>query len=119
MEKYLIISAFFFLAVGLLFFRPVPIVKESKALVKSGVVSSIYEAGVKDVVFRLEGIEQRYYINRGLENGLVLDSLRDKLLGQEVTIKFPKYWTPLDWDNEVRHLSKLEYGEEVIFNELK
>ena len=33
--------------------------------------------------------------------------------------KYPKYWTPLDWNNSVRHISKVEFDEEIIFNELK
>ena len=56
---------------------------------------------------------------RGLEAGLVLDDLKAKLIGHEVVIKYPKYWTPLDWNNSIRHLSKLEFKDEVIFDELK
>ncbi|NNE29337.1 MAG: hypothetical protein HKN16_06860 [Saprospiraceae bacterium] len=104
---------------ALLVFRPVPIVKEEKALTKLGTVERIYEGGVKDVVFRLEGDPTRYYINRGLENDLNLETLRADLLGKNVTIKYPKYWTPLDPKNCIRHLSKLEFEGRVIFNELK
>ena len=105
---------------GLVFIlRPVPIVAEEDALIDSGIVSSIYGGGVKDVVFILENGKHRYYINRGLENGLDLKELREKLIGKKVTIKYPYYWTPLDWDDETKHLSKLETETEVIFNELK
>lgn len=106
-------------AIPLLILRPVPIVEESKALTITGRVTNIYEAGIKDVVFRIKDSPTRYYINRGLENGLDLQDLKERLTGEEVTIKYPKYWTPLDWNNEVKHLSKLEYKAEVIFNELK
>jgi hypothetical protein len=105
--------------IGLLIFRPVPIVKEDRAIAVKGTVMSIYEGGVKDVVFKLKDNHVKYYINRGLENGLELNTLKEKLIGNEVVIKYPKYWTPLDWNNEIRHLSKLEFGDEVIFNELK
>jgi hypothetical protein len=107
------------LTAGLLILRPVPIVKEENALKVKGIVKGIHEGGENDVVFYLENHDTRYYINRGLENGLNLASLKNKLMGKEVTIKYPKYWTPLDWDNEIRHLSKLEYKGEVLFNELK
>jgi len=84
-----------------------------------GTVPQIYEAGIKDVVFILKGNDTHYYINRGLENGLVLNELKDKLIGQKIKIWYPKYWTPLDPKNAIRHLSKLALGQEVIFNELR
>ncbi len=98
-------------------FKPVPIVTEDRAITETGIVSSIYEAGIKDVVFRVENTTRRFYINRGLENGLDLKELQNKLIGKEVVFKYPKYWTPLDWNNTVRHVSKVEINDEVIFNE--
>jgi hypothetical protein len=109
----LLIIAFFSI------FRPVPIVAESEAIVEKGIVFDIYEGGVKDVAFRLENNQRVYYINRGLERGLNLKNLKNKLIGNEVVIKYPKYWTPLDWNNKIQHISKVEIKGEVIFNELK
>ena len=112
------IGILFFL-IAVLIFRPVPIVTEDKAITETGIVKYIYEGGIKDVVFKLEDNDRRFYINRGLENGLTLEGLREKLIGKEVVLKYPKYWTPLDWNDRVKHLSKVEFGEDVIFNELK
>lgn len=100
-------------------FRPVPIVSEDRAIVETGIVTDIYEGGENDVVFLLENKKRRYYINRGLENGLDLADLRERLIGREITLKYPAYWTPLDWNDEIKHLSKVEVKDEVIFNELK
>ena len=97
----LLIIAFFSI------FRPVPIVTESEAIVEKGIVSDIYEGGVKDVAFRLENNQRVYYINRGLEQGLNLKDLKNKLIGNEVVIKYPKYWTPFDWNNKIQHISKV------------
>ncbi|MAD96570.1 MAG: hypothetical protein CMB99_04500 [Flavobacteriaceae bacterium] len=120
MKKVLLGIGFLFVIVFVLIFRPVPIVAEENALESKGVVTEIYGTGGFDVVFKLDNTSQRYYINRGLEHGrLDLKDLQNRLIGQEVIIKYPKYWTPLDWNNTVRHLSKLEFGDEVIFNELK
>ena len=119
MKKIFICFALLFFLIAVLIFRPVPIVTEDKAIVVKGNVSGIYESGIKDVSFKLKDNPTIYYINRGLENGLHLDSLKAQLIGEEVTIKYPSYWTPLDWDNRIRHLSKLEWNGEVIFNELK
>lgn len=118
-EKIHIAFAAVFLLIAVLIFRPVPIVKEDRAVVVQGVVSGVYEAGVKDLVIRLENVDQRYYINRGLENGPEMTYWKDRIVGKEVIIKYPKYWTPLDWNNTVRHLSKLECEGEVLFNKLR
>ncbi len=114
-------SAFilFFSACALIF-RPVPILPEKDNEVIQGKVKHIYEAGQYDVVFILEDAPSRFYINRGLEDDrLKLDELKDQLVGQEVTIKYPDYWTPLDWNRTSIHLAKLEYQEEVVYSELR
>ncbi|NNF36278.1 MAG: hypothetical protein HKN68_19400 [Saprospiraceae bacterium] len=115
----LIAFSLIFLITAVLIFRPVPIVAEFEALTESGIVTDIYEAGVNDIVFLLKDNGRRFYINRGLENGLELNSLKEKLIGNKVVFKYPKYWTPLDWNDEIKHLSKVEFKDEVIFNELK
>ena len=102
-----------------LIFRPVPMVSESKAISKIGIVKEIYSNKGNDVIFVLENTERRFYINRGLENGLELDNLKEKLIGNSIVLKYPKYWTPLDWNNSVRHISKVEFKNEIVFNELK
>ena len=104
---------------AVLIFRPVPMVSESKAISKIGIVKEIYSNKGNDVIFVLENTERRFYINRGLENGLELDNLKEKLIGNSIVLKYPKYWTPLDWNNSVRHISKVEFKNEIVFNELK
>ena len=99
--------------------RPVPIVSEEKAIVISGEVSRIGTGGVNDVIIVLKDVPVTFYINRGLENGLELEELRSTLVGEEVTLKYPSYWTPLDWNNKNKHISKLEHNGQVLFNELK
>ena len=118
-KKIILLIGFIFFVIAVLILRPVPIVSEDKAIIETGVVKLIFEGGVNDVVFKLEDNNKRYYINRGLESGLTIKGLREKLIGEEVVFKYPRYWTPLDWNNEIRHLSKVEFNNEVIFNELK
>ena len=100
-------------------FKPVPIPAEANCKVMEGTVSKVFEGGEKDVVFLLHENDVAYYINRGLELGLTLESLRYQLKGKKVTIKYPKYWTPLDPYNKTRHISKLESDGEVIFTEVE
>ena len=107
------------LIIAVLIFRPVPIVSESKAISEIGIVKEIYINKGNDVIFIMLNTDRKFYINRGLENGLELNNLKEKLIGNSIVIKYPKYWTPLDWNNSIRHLSKVKFKNEIIFNELK
>ena len=111
----ILISVVFFL-LGILILRPVPIPDEKDCLVVRGTVIEINEDGVKDVVFRLAGQDRTFYVNRGLERGLELEKLRSELMDQEITIKYPKYWTPLG--NSSKHISKIEYSGRTLFTEI-
>ena len=118
-NKFILIFGALLFVFAIMCLRPVPIVAEADSLVVSGTVASIGIGGIEDVVIKLKEDKTVYYINRGYENGLNQKSLQEELVGQEVTLKYPDYWTPLDMDNSIRHISKLEHGEKVIFNELK
>ncbi|MEN0048610.1 MAG: hypothetical protein AAF806_16230 [Bacteroidota bacterium] len=110
------IALFVFVA---MVFRPVPMNQtEAECELVEGTVTHIWEGGIKDVVFSLEESDKKFYINRGLENGLELEALKQQLIGERVQIYYPDYWTPLDPNDEVKHLSKLVHGEEVIYSEL-
>ena len=107
------------LIIAVLIFRPVPIVSESKAISEIGIVKEIYSNKGNDVIFIMLNTDRKFYINRGLENGLELNNLKEKLIGNSIVMKYPKYWTPLDWNNSIKHLSKVKFKNEIIFNELK
>lgn len=104
---------------AVLIFKPVPIVSENKTISENGIVKEIYSNEENDIIFELENIERKFYINRGLESGLELNHMKEKLIGNSITLKYPKYWTPLDWNNSIKHISKVEFNHEIIFNELK
>ena len=112
------LTALAFLGLAILIVRPVPIPKEEDCQSLKGTVTGIYEAGVKDVVFKLQGEDKEFYINRGLETGLELEKLRADLINKEIRILYPKYWTPLDPLNSFRHISKLEYQGKIIYSEI-
>ena len=117
-RNWILLCGLIFLGLGILIFRPVPIPDEKDCLSLKGKVTDIYERGVKDVVFKLDGFDQEFYVNRGLERGLELNSLRAALINEEIVIKYPKYWTPLDPANSVRHISKIERERRTVFTEL-
>ena len=106
---------FIFLA-AILIFRPVPIVQEENALVVSGIVEKIKLTEGNDFVFKLKDNPTKYYINKGIEAGLDYNEFKQSVINKEVVVKYPKYWTPLDWNNSVRHISKVEHKGTVYFN---
>ena len=115
-KHWIVLIGVLFLLLGILILRPVPIPDEKDCLIVKGTVIEINEDGVKDVVFRLEGQERTFYVNRGLERGLELEKLRTELIDQEITIKYPNYWTPLG--NSSKHISKIESSGRTIFAEI-
>jgi hypothetical protein len=119
LKSVLIGFAVLFALAFVLIFRPVPIVEEEDALIKKGIVTDIFEGSEKDIVFILKDCKTKFYINRGMERGLSIESLKKELINNEVVIKYPKYWTPLDWNGKIKHASKLEFRGKILFNELK
>lgn len=117
-RNWIILVGLIFLGMGVLFLRPVPVPDEKDCLSLKGKVTQIYEAGVKDVVFELQGLDRKFYINRGLERGLDLEKLRAALTDKEIVIMYPKYWTPLDPGNSVRHISKIVCDGKTVFTEI-
>jgi len=77
-------------------------------------VTKITEGGVKDIVFHDDGTDF-YYINRGLERGLNLDSLKRKVLNKTVTLHLAKFMGGIT----SKHISQLALGDEIIFTEFK
>lgn len=117
-RNWIILLGLMFLGTGVLIFRPVPVPDEKDCLSVKGTVTQMYEGGVKDVVFKLQGLDKEFYVNRGLERGLDLNNLKASLTNKEIVIKYPKYWTPLDPGNSTRHISKIECDGKTIFTEL-
>lgn len=105
-------------ALAVLFLRPVPILPEAECHAVEGTVSEVYFNSGNDIVFKLVDNKQRYYINRGTERGVAKEDAL-ACIGKDVTIKYPPYWTPLDPDNTVRHLSKIYVENEVLFDECR
>lgn len=104
---------------GVLIFRPVPIPDdEQDCLSVKGIVTQIHEGGDKDIVFKLQGFDKTFYINRGLERGLDVKKLRAELTNKEIVVMYPQYWTPLDPGNSIRHISKIECDGKNIFTEI-
>jgi len=78
---------------------------------KEMTVSKIYEGGVKDIVFA-NANGDFYYINRGLERGLTLAEMEEKVLNKKVTLHLAN--TVMGTSN---HIAQLAVENDVIFTE--
>ncbi|MBV1888061.1 MAG: hypothetical protein KUG51_02105 [Urechidicola sp.] len=66
-----------------------------------------------DIVFS-DADGDHYYINRGVERGLNIDELKEKVLNKTVTLHLPKLWFGTS-----EHIAQLEVENEIIFTEFK
>ena len=73
-------------------------------------IKRITEGSTYDIVFH--NTNNYYYINRGLEQGLNLDSLNAKVLNKTVTLHLPKLLF-----GTAEHIAKMALGDEIIFTE--
>jgi hypothetical protein len=119
MRNWIILIGLLFIGLGVFFLRPVPIPDEKDCLSLKGTLIEVYEGEGMDIVFKLRGIDKVFYINRGRERGLDINKLKADLTNKEIVIKYPKYWTPLNPRNSVRHISKIECGGKTIFSDLE
>lgn len=97
---------------------PVPVPRESSCKIAEGTLLEITTVG-EDLFFLLKDDQTRYYINEGLNKGLDPGQLSQTLTGQFISIKYPRYWTPVDPLKRKRHISKLTHGDHTLYSELR
>ena len=87
--------------------------KPEECLVLETKIIKITEGSTFDIVF-YDNKGDRFYINRGLEQGLILDSLNAKVLNKSVTLHLAKVLVDIATSE---HISQLAVGETIIFTE--
>ncbi|WP_250433272.1 hypothetical protein [Hanstruepera flava] len=85
--------------------------KPEKCVVLTKKIVRITEGSSYDIVLSDAGTDH-YYINRGLEQGLNLDSLSAKVLNKTVTLHLPKLWLGTS-----EHIAQLAVGDDIIYTE--
>jgi len=120
MKLFIRITAALILLALILILRPVPRATYKNSAVVKDTVSSIADAGGPyDVAIWLKNDKRYFYINRGGQNGIDAAQFNKKLKGKVVSLYYSKHWTPLDPKNKVRHVTRLEYEGEVLYNEIE
>lgn len=78
--------------------------------------------GTKDISFTIKNDSNFYYINRGAENGLNAVALNDSLQNKEITLYYADRWKPnwilADPNRDVRYITRIEYKEQIIYDEI-
>lgn len=106
------------LILAIMVLRPVPSIAEKEALATTGVITEIFEDN-KDIFFTLHSSDRLFYINRGIDQGFNVSHFQQTLIGKREEIKYPSYWTPLDWRGQIKHLSQLSLYQAIVFSEFK
>jgi hypothetical protein len=76
-------------------------------------VSEIYEGTSYDIVIRDNGTD-KFYINRGLENGLTIEGLKKKILNKKVTLHLPEFIVGTS-----EHIAQLALENDIIYTEFE
>lgn len=83
-----------------------------------GKVIGVYDNGNFDIGIRLEGDKGHYYINRGQQNGLSVSEMRTQFLGKDLAVSYVDQFSILDLKRQVRHINRIQKGEEMVYDEL-
>ncbi len=86
--------------------------KPEDCVIKTVKITKITEGGVNDIVFHDDGTDF-YYINRGLEKGLNLDTLNAKVLNKTVTLHLAKVLGGITSE----HISQITLDDDIIYTE--
>ena len=99
-------------------FRPIMNVHLDECIKVTGTVEQIRDNGNFDIGIHLKNDHRHFYINRGQEQGLKVDSLSSLLTGQEIELLYVDHWTPLDPKGNVRHVARVVFQGINLFDEI-
>jgi hypothetical protein len=99
---------------------PLSTSRENSVPIK-GSVSKVMAGGMKDITISLFRVDGLYYISKGVERGLNVDSLSAMLVNKQVTILYqvPGFFGKLVPQQSPRSINELKLGDKVIFSEFK
>lgn len=117
--QYLLLStSLIFILLIVLAFRPITSLHIEDCIKVSGITTKVWaNEKSKDINIRI-GDGGHYYINRGLEHGVSESIFTNKIMGKEIIIHYADHWTPLDPSGTVRHVARVSYGEEILYDEI-
>jgi hypothetical protein len=103
-----------FLAIVMTTWRPADLRAKNNRITEKGIVTEMYETDFKDLVLKLKGQAESYYIDASM-GGLTLAELKEKVLYKPVVIQYPDRWTPLKKDDAKHFITSLSHEGEIIY----
>lgn len=108
-----IVLTVFFISV----LKPMNTTKEN-CIEVSGVVKTVSEGGIKDLVFELDNDKTTYYINRGFEDGFEMANAKKVFEGKKITLFYVNSWTPLaPFGSRSKHIAHVAINDKIIFSQ--
>ena len=85
----------------------------------SGQVETIGSPCCKDVGVRLRGDHHFYYINRGVESGVDVQALSQRLEGEQISMRvIETRWSPLNPQKRTVPIAEIKYNGEVLYSKM-
>ena len=108
----------FLVILFIMIIRPMPQPDSGNCKLYSGTVEQIIAGeGDKDIVIKCKAVNHIFYINRGLESGLIIDELKDSLLNKPIEVLTINHWTPLDPFSKNKHVARIIQNGKIIYDE--
>lgn len=85
--------------------------KPEECVVEEVTITDVKEGSSFDIVFYASNGD-RYYINRGLEQGLALNSIKKIAINQKATLHLPKFAVGVS-----EHIAQLTIADSIIYTE--
>ena len=88
----------------------------TKKVVFTGLVEDVFIGGVNDVVIRLNRDSKRYFMNRGLEEGLTISQIKKDLINQVVVIESkPEGFNLFDIYDNLKEIDVITVNDKVLY----
>ena len=118
MKRALFSIVFLSILVSFIFYtlRPVPSPNKDNTKLKELILKNVeFNEQTKDIFFQFDGVDQKYYINRGIEKGLK-KSVLNSLVGKRVILKYIDYFSFLKIFSKTHPVSELKFKDMTLFS---
>ncbi|NHE58645.1 hypothetical protein [Cyclobacterium plantarum] len=112
-------SIFLFLLTIIFGLRPISTsTLEDTEVIQGNLVSIVSNEKTRDISLKIEGYNKNYYINRGLDGARDIVNLSSEMKRSEVEIFYAKHWTPLDPFGKSKHVARIVWHGDIIYDEI-
>lgn len=96
---------------------PVRLKADKTVVTHRGIVAEVYETALNDLVVKLKGRPEIYYLDKDVHHHLDFEEIKNQLVDRPVSIEFGERWDPLPEEQPQHYVSKLEIEDELVVSE--